>query len=412
MEEGNMITGARDTGQLAIDGGQPVRATPFPQWPIAGEREEQLLLGVLHSGRWGALGGDKVTTFAAQFAAFQGARFGTCVPNGTMALELALRSVGVGPRDEVITTPYTFIATASAALGLGAKPIFVDIVPGTCNTDPARIADAITSRTKAILPVHIGGQPADLDGVLEVAGQHGIPVVEDAAQAWGAAWQGRPVGALGALGTFSFQASKNLTAGEGGIVVTNDEVLSERCWSLHNVGRIRDGAWYQHEILGWNFRMPEWCGAILLAQFERLPEQMLTREASARYLDVALAEIAGITPLAVDPRVTRHARHLYLVRYDATAFGGCTRTQFLAALHAEGIEGASPGYTPLTNSPAIHRTLADLFGPAAVRAIAACPVADRATDEVIWFPQHVLLDDRAGLDTVPAAIAKIQTAWR
>jgi dTDP-4-amino-4,6-dideoxygalactose transaminase len=194
--------------------------------------------------------------------------------------------------------------------------------------------------------------------------------------------------------------------------VTNDEVLSERCWSLHNVGRIRDGAWYQHEILGWNFRMPEWCGAILLAQFERLPEQMLTREASARYLDVALAEIAGITPLAVDPRVTRHARHLYLVRYDATAFGGCTRTQFLAALHAEGIEGASPGYTPLTNSPAIHRTLADLFGPAAVRAIAACPVADRATDEVIWFPQHVLLDDRAGLDTVPAAIAKIQTAWR
>ena len=318
-----MITGARGTGQLAIDGGQPVRATPFPQWPI-----------------------------------------------------------------------------------------FVDIVPGTCNIDPARIADAITSRTKAILPVHIGGQPADLDGVLEVADQHGIPVVEDAAQAWGAAWQGRPVGALGTLGTFSFQASKNLTAGEGGIVVTNDEALNERCWSLHNVGRIRDGEWYQHEILGWNFRMPEWCGAILLAQFERLPEQMLTREASARYLDGALAEVAGITPLAVDPRVTRHARHLYLVRYDATAFGGRTRAEFLAALHAEGIEGASPGYTPLTNSPAIHRTLADLFGPAAVRAIAACPVADRATDEVIWFPQHVLLDDRAGLDTVPAAIAKIQTAWR
>jgi len=412
MEEGNMITGARGTGQLAIDGGQPVRATPFPQWPIAGEREEQLLLEVLHSGRWGALGGDKVTTFAARFAAFQGARFGTCVPNGTMALELALRAVGVGPGDEVITTPYTFIATASAALGLGAKPIFVDIVPGTCNIDPARIADAITSRTKAILPVHIGGQPADLDGVLEVADQHGIPVVEDAAQAWGAAWQGRPVGALGTLGTFSFQASKNLTAGEGGIVVTNDEALNERCWSLHNVGRIRDGAWYQHEILGWNFRMPEWCGAILLAQFERLPEQMLTREASARYLDGALAEIAGITPLAVDPRVTRHARHLYLVRYDATAFGGRTRAEFLAALHAEGIEGASPGYTPLTNSPAIHRTLAALFGPAAVRTIAACPVADRATDEVIWFPQHVLLDDRAGLDTVMAAIAKIQTAWR
>jgi len=407
-----VITGMRGTGRLAIDGGQPVRATPFPQWPIAGEREEQLLLEVLHSGRWGALGGDKVTTFAARFAAFQGAQFGTCVPNGTMALELALRAVGVGPGDEVITTPYTFIATASAALGLGAKPIFVDILPGTGNIDPARIGAAVTSRTKAIVPVHIGGQPADLDGVLDVAGRHGVPIVEDAAQAWGAAWRGQPVGAIGDIGTFSFQASKNLTAGEGGIVVTNDEALGERCWSLHNVGRVRDGAWYQHEILGWNFRMTEWCGAILLAQFERLPEQMPIREASARYLDGALAEIAGITPLTIDPRVTRHARHLYLARYDPAAFGGHTRAEFLAALRAEGIEGVSPGYTPLTNSPAIHRALTDLFGPAAVREIAPCPIANRATDEVFWLPQNVLLDDRDGLDTIPAAIAKIQSAWR
>jgi dTDP-4-amino-4,6-dideoxygalactose transaminase len=398
--------------KLAIDGGTPVRTTPLPRWPIAGEREEALLLEVLHSGNWGSLTGDKVTTFAEQFAAFQGARFGVCVPNGTMALELALRAVGVQPGDEVITTPYTFIASPAAALALGAKPVFVDINPETCNIDPAKIAAAITTRTKAILPVHIGGQPADLDGVREVANQHGIPVVEDAAQAGGAAWRGERVGALGALGTFSFQASKNLTAGEGGIVLTNDPDLYERCWSLHNVGRVRQGAWYQHEILGWNFRMPEWCGAILIAQLERLPEQMPQREAAARYLDEAFGEITGLTPLAVDARVTTHARHLYMLRYDAAAFGGRPRSAFLEALRAEGLAGVSAGYTPLTQSPAIHRALTDLFGTAAVGEMHPCPVADQATDEIIWFPQNVLLDDQDGLDTIPAAVSKIQAAWR
>jgi len=399
-------------GQLAVDGGQPVRTKPFPAWPIWGEREEQLLLEVLHSGHWGTLTGDKVTTFAAQFAAFQGARFGICVPNGTMALELSLRAVGVGPGDEVITTPYTFIATASAALGLGAKPIFVDIDPATGNLDPARVAPAITSRTKAILPVHIGGNPADLDGLLDVANQHGIPLVEDACQAWGATWRGRPVGAIGALGTFSFQASKNVTAGEGGIVITNDDALHDRCWSLHNVGRVRDGAWYQHEILGWNFRLPEWSGAILLAQLERLPEHMPIREAAARYLDEAFADLPGITPLATDPRVTRHARHLYLARYDATAFGGHPRADFLAALRAEGIVGASAGYVPLTKSPPIHRSLTDLFGASAINEIAPCPAADQAAAEIFWLPQHMLLEDQEGLDTIITAITKIQTAWR
>jgi dTDP-4-amino-4,6-dideoxygalactose transaminase len=398
--------------RLAIDGGRPVRTTPFPTWPVWGEREEQLLLEVLRSGDWGTLSGDKVTTFAAQFAAFQGARFGVCVPNGTVALELALRAVGVGPGDEVITTPYTFIATASAALGLGAKPVFVDIDPATGNLDPARIAPAITRRTRAILPVHLGGQPADLDGVLDVAGRHGIPVVEDACQAWGAEWRGRGVGPLGALGTFSFQSSKNITAGEGGIVLTDDEALYDRCWSLHNAGRVRDGAWYQHEILGWNFRMPEWCGAILIAQLERLPEHMPRREAAARYLDEAFADLPGILPLAVDPRVTRHARHLYLARYDKTAFGGRSRADFLAALRAEGIAGVSAGYVPLTHSPAIRRALSDLFGAAAVAGIARCPAADRAAEEVFWLPQQMLLDDQQGLDTIVAAIAKIQATWR
>ncbi len=400
------------TDRLAVDGGQPTRTTPFPAWPVADECEERLLLEVLHSGKWGELSGDKVTTFAARFAAFQGAKYGVCVPNGTMALEMGLRALGVGPGDEVITTSYTFIATASAALSLGAKPVFVDIDPRTGNIDPEKIAAAVTPRTKAIVPVHFGGQPADLDGVVVVAQRHGLRVLEDAAQAWGAEWQGRRVGAIGNAGTFSFQMSKNMTAGEGGIVVTDDDALNDLCWSLHNVGRVREGAWYQHEILGWNFRMTEWAGAVLLAQLERLPEQMPVREASAQYLDGALAEIPGISPLETDRRVTRHARHLYPIRYDATRFGNHPRAAFIAAMHAEGVPCISAGYVPLTQSPAIHRALHDLFGPDSVAGIAPCPLADEAGEQVLWIYQNALLGDREDMESIAVAMEKIQAAWR
>lgn len=407
-----MRTQSMRTDRLAVDGGRPTRTAPFPAWPVADGREERFLLEVLHSGHWGELSGDKVTTFAARFAAFQGAKHGICVPNGTMALEMGLRALGVGPGDEVITTSYTFIATATAALSLGARPIFVDINPDTCNIDPEKIAAAVTPRTKAIVPVHFGGQPADLDGVLAVAHRYGLRTLEDAAQAWGAEWQGRRVGAIGDAGAFSFQMSKNITAGEGGIVVTNDAALNDLCWSLHNVGRVREGAWYQHEILGWNFRMTEWAGAVLLAQLERLPEQMPVREASARYLDEALADIPGIRPLEVDRRVTRHARHLYPIRYDATRFGDHSRAEFIAALHAEGITCVSAGYVPLTHSPAIHRALRDLFGPESAAGIARCPLADEAGAQVLWITQNALLGGQDDMDSIATALRKLQAAWR
>lgn len=407
-----MTDTALHTDSLALDGGTPVRTAPFPAWPVADEREERLLLEVLYSGRWGELSGDKVTTFATRFAAFQGAAFGVCVPNGTMALEMALRALDVRPGDEVITTPYTFIATASAALSIGAKPVFVDIRPDTANLDPEQVAAAITPHTKAILPVHFAGQPADMDGVRDVARAHGLRVLEDAAQGWGAEWRGEGVGVLGDLGTFSFQAGKNITAGEGGIVLANDPALYDLLWSLHNVGRVRDGAWYQHERLGWNFRMTEWAGAVLLAQLERLPEQMPVREASARYLDAAFAEVNGITPLATDPRVTRHARHLYPLRYDARRFGGHTRAEFLAALAAEGITCASAGYVPLTHSPAIHRALRDLFGAEATAALTPCPEAEHAGEEIVWITQNALLGTPEDLDSIVVAVEKIGRAWR
>jgi dTDP-4-amino-4,6-dideoxygalactose transaminase len=395
---------------LAIDGGSPVRTDPFPAWPIYGAREEQLLLEVLHSGKWGELTGSKVLEFGRDFAAFQGASFGVCVPNGTLALEVGLEALGVGHADEIITTAYTFIATASSAFAVGARPIFVDIDPETNNIDPARIEAAITSRTRVIVPVHIGGQPADMDGVLEVARKHGIPVLEDACQAWGASWKGTPVGAIGDLGCFSFQASKNINAGEGGIVVTNSRELYNLAWSLHNVGRLPEGGWYQHEILGRNLRMTEWAGAVLIAQLERLPDAMTLRQRNAARLTEGLAEVQGLSPTKVDARTTSHAWHLYQIRYDPGQFGGRTRDEFLKALAAEGIP-CSGGYVPLTYQNAIQHTLRTRFGEESLANLAEVPNAEHAGSHTVWLAQTMLLGADEDIDQIVEACRKIQRAW-
>jgi dTDP-4-amino-4,6-dideoxygalactose transaminase len=276
--------------------------------------------------------------------------------------------------------------------------------------DPAKIEAAITAKTKAIVPVHIGGHPADLDGVIDVAKRHGIPVLEDACQAWGAAWKGTPVGAIGDLGCFSFQASKNINAGEGGIVVTNSRDHYERVWSLHNVGRLPEGGWYQHEILGRNLRMAEWNAAVLIAQFERLPGMMATRQRNAARLIDGLADVPGLNPTKVDERVTSHGWHLFQIRYDPTAFGGKDRGSFIAALTAEGVP-CSAGYVPLTRQNAIQTTLRERFGADALANLAEVPNADFAGDHTIWLQQTLLLADDPAIDDIVAACAKIQRAW-
>lgn len=396
------------TEKLAIEGGVPVRQNPFPRWPIWDEKEEKLLLEVLHSGDWGMLTGTKVLAFEQAFAAYQHARYGICVVNGTAALEIALRAVGVGPGDEVITTPYTFIATVNATIMVGATPIFVDIDPDTAAIDVNRIEQAITPQTKAILPVHIAGQPVNMDGILAIAQKHNLRVVEDACQAWGAEWRGQRVGALGDLGTFSFQASKNITAGEGGIIVTNDDHLADMCWSLHNVGRRKGGLWYEHVRQGGNYRMTEWQGAILLAQLERADELARRRHENALHLTESLHSIPGIDPLKVDPMVTRHAWHLFVFRYQSAAFGGRSRQDFIAALQAEGIP-CSPGYVPLNESPALLDGLRSLPTVSQDILPRVCPVAKRLSEEeAVWLPQNLLLGGQQEMSDVVEAISKIQ----
>ena len=405
--------------KLAIEEGAAVRTDPWPAWPVWDAREEQALLDVLRSGHWGMVDGAKVQQFETAWAELHRARYCVSVVNGTAALEIALRALEVGPGDEVIVPPYTFIATATAALLVGAVPIFADIDPETYELDPSAVEAAVSPRTRAIIPVHIGGCPPDLDAILAIARKHGPRVLEDAAQAHGASWRGQPVGALGDLGTFSFQASKNLNSGEGGAIVTNDEVLYQRLWSLHNVGRVqspewRTRSWYQHEILGFNSRLTEFQAAILLAQMTRLDAQMARREAGATYLDQELSRIDGIRPQRRDPRVTAHAHHLYIFRYDPSAFGGRVREEFLSALQAEGVP-CSPGYVPLHHAPAIKTEVARLcqrLGRTDDPLDRPLPVAERAGyAEGVWLGQRLLLAEESDLKDIPAAVRKIHKAW-
>ena len=250
--------------KLALYGGTPVRTEPFATWPQFGSEEEALLLQALRSGHWGSLDGHFVADLEREFAALQDSRFGISVSNGTMALVVALKALGIERGDEVLVPPYTFIATASAALMLGAIPVFVDVERDTLLIDLAKIDAAVTLRTKAIIPVHHAGSPVDMESVLAAARRHNLRVVEDAAQAAGATWKGRPVGAIGDIGTFSFQSSKVINSGEGGMMLTNDPALEETLWSLRNVGRRRGGEWYEHVRLGWNLRISEFQAAIAL----------------------------------------------------------------------------------------------------------------------------------------------------
>lgn len=392
---------------LALLGGTPVRSRPFPTWPEFGEPEERAVLAALRSGHWGRTTGRLNDEFERRFAAYQqAARVNTCA-NGTVALELALRAAGVVPGDEVIVPSYTFIATASAALHLGATPVFADIDPATYALDPRSVEAMISPRTRAVIPVHLAGAPADMDGIMRLARGRGLAVVEDAAQAAGAEWRGRRVGAIGDLGTFSFQATKVLTAGEGGAVVTDSAAHADVVWSLQNVGRIPGGQWYEHHRLGWNLRMTEFQAAVLLAQMDRLDGQIERRGRNARHLDALLRGVDGIEPLVWPPEVTRHNHFLYIFKYRPAAFGGLSKARFMEALVAEGVP-AMPGYPPLHRMPAIAQAFRDRGMSVRAGPHGLLPQTARAWEEEgVWLPQDVLLGDEGDAAQVHQAVAKI-----
>ncbi len=404
---------------LAINGGTPVRdinTKPWTKWPFYDKTEEEALLRVLHSDNWWYMEGTEGKTFETEFAEMHNAKYAVACVNGSAALEVSLRALGIGCGDEVIVPPYTFIATVAAVLTVGATPIFVDIEGDTLNIDPTKIEEAITPRTKAVIPVHIAGRPADLDGVLEFAHKHHLHVIEDAAQAHYAEWRGTKVGAIGDFGTFSFQASKNLNAGEGGIILTNNEELADRAWSVTHVGRVRSGGKYRHEVLGGNYRMTEFQSALLRTQMQRLPEQTQKRTENAKYLRSRLLAIEGIELPKEDPRITVDAYHLFTMRFNPEAFGGKSKAELVKALHAEGIPCTS-GYVPLYKE--------SIFATHSNKQGARCqvgqrpdypnlnlPVCEQVCKENLWLFQNMLLGNPSDMDDVVTALDKIQRAWR
>src|SRR5215469_758402 len=412
--------------QLAHLGGTPARQKPFPAWPVYDGGEERALLEVLHSGQWWSGNPSyhnshdetplsKAMAFEREFAAFHGVRHGLACASGTAALELALKAAGVGPGDEVIVPPYTFLATASAPLLLGAVPVFCDIEPRTLNLDPARLEEAITPRTKAIIPVHFAGLAADMERILAIAKPRGIFVLEDAAHGHGGSSRGRRLGALADASIFSFQASKNMTAGEGGIVLTNSAEIAELCNSYLWAGRKVGHPWYEHFRLGWNYRITEFQAAILIEQLKGLPEETARRMRNGLRLNELLREVPGIEPLAIPEWVSEHAFHVYIFRLDPQRFG-LEREQFITLLQAEGIP-CSGGYSqPLYRNPLFVEN--NFHGNGHPLALSGeyldylqycdkCPVAEQACQDVVWIEHRVLLGDMEDMEDVAQAVRKI-----
>ena len=324
--------------KLAAQGGTPVRTTQFPEWPQYDDAERAAVLRVLDSRNWWATEGVEVRAFETEWSTFTGARGAVAVTNGTHALEVALAALDIGQGDEVIVPDWSFMATIGAVLAANAIPVIVDVDPLTGTIDVAAAAAAVTGRTRALLPVHLGGNVADLDGLRKLAAEHSLIILEDAAQAHGSSWQGKHAGTLGDAGTFSFQASKNMTAGEGGVVVGQSAEVLERLGSLANCGR-RPGTWfYRHFKLAGNLRMTEWQGAVLRAQLKRFPAQQAVRSANADFLNAALADLPGITPQGRYSGCTSQGNYDYLVKFDPRS----SPTGTGCALHLSPRECRSP----------------------------------------------------------------------
>lgn len=399
----------------AVLGGTPVRATAFPSWPIQDARDEQGLVSVLRSGKWGRGNGGQVQAFEAQYATATGTQHCLATANGTSALLTALAALGIGAGDEVIVPPYTFVATINAVLMLHAMPVFVDTDIETFQIDATKIAAAITPQTRLILPVHLGGSVADMDAIMATATARNIPVIEDACQSHLAQWKGRHVGSIGKAGCFSFQASKNLNSGEGGAIISNDRALVDKAYAFHNNSRPGSGSDFAYRHSGLNLRLTEFQASLLMTQMTRLEALATQREANAAYLTTQLAQIAGITPAKMYAGVTRNAYHLYMFRYDPAGFAGLSRPAFLKALRAEGVP-ASSGYSPLNKEPLLGNAFATkgyqrIYGADAIRAMDdrnRTPQNDRLCEEAVWLTQTMLIGPRGDMDTIVEAVRKIQ----
>ena len=421
-------------GELAIFGGTPVRSRPFPPWPIGDDHERFWLERVLTGSRWfaGARAHDPEllgALFGQRFAELVGVRFGLPVANGSASLEVGLRALGIGPGDEVIVPAYTFVSTATSVLMVGAVPVFADIDPKNYCLDPIDCARKITARTRAMIPVHLGGQMADMESLQALARRHSLAIIEDSAQAIGAAWAGRKSGAWGELGSFSFQSNKTITSGEGGLLTTDDEGLAETVIAYRAFGRFkttvanvagRSSGLLSQRLAG-NSRVSEWQSAVLLGQLEKFPEQDAKRQKNAAFLTKQLGQIAGVEHIRLDAPGSKHGYYYYLLKYDPELFADAAPDLLARALVGEGIPFHPGDSIPVYRHPVFepnrlegavpsqilehYRRTVDLRG-------SGCAVAEAACRRTLMLRHQTLLADQAEMNDIVEALAKVQMRAR
>ena len=400
--------------ELAINGGTPVRSTGYPAWPTPDDEYVAAVTDVVRSGEWGGFPepGRHAGAFEEAFAAYQGAAHGILMMNGTVTMEVACKALDIGWGDEVIVPALTFAASAYAPMAAGALPVFVDVTPETWTIDPDQVEAAITERTKAILPVHLGHQMADMDRIMEIAAAHGLAVIEDCAHAHGQQWKGQGAGCIGDFGSFSHQSSKILTSGEGGTLLTGDEALARRAHSIIDCGRAKDAEEKEY-TLGANYRLSELNAALLVVAMRKFPAQQAERAVAGKAFEEMAAQIAGVRVMPHDERITRWSFYNYILAIDPEAFGGATNEVVCAAMEAEGIPAE-------VQYPSMNRY--ELFQPSLSRLPVAVefaerldpntmsfPVAEAAGQrESVYFMESVFRDGTRGIEDAAEALAKIQ----
>ena len=402
----------------ALLGGEKIHPSNFKSWPIYDANEERALIDVLRTGNWGRLNGNTTFSFEKEYAKVLGAKYALGVSSGTGALYTMLGVLDVGPEDEVIIPVYTFIATYNVVTLNYALPRFIDTDIETFQIDPKKIDSVITNQTKVIIPVHIGGLPADLDTILNIGNSHNIPVIEDACQAHLAEWNGKKVGTYGLGGAFSFQSSKNLNCAEGGAISSNNESFIQSCYAFHNQGQGGTSASFSVGGFGtrsMNLRLTEFQSGLLLAQMQRLKNQAQLRYKNAMYLNSLLNEIDGISPAKLYDKVTMGAYHLYMFRYDLTYFSNLSLEKFVAALNEEGIP-CSTGYGAMNKSEYVCKLAENphyikIYGKKRMKEWLDsndCPMNDRLIKQAVWIPQNVLLGSKSEMEQIAMAVKKIQ----
>jgi dTDP-4-amino-4,6-dideoxygalactose transaminase len=401
----------------ALLGGSSAFTGRFSRWPIYDSTEEQALLDVLRSNKWGRLDGDMTAKFETEYAQMMGMKHCLATSGGTTALYSMLGALGIGPGDEVLIPAYTFVATYNVVVLNYALPVLVDTDIDSFQIDPQKMEQAITRNTKALMPVHMGGVPANLDRIMSIAQRRNLPVIEDACQAPGSEWRGKKVGAYGIGGAFSFQSSKNLNTGEGGAVTTNDSDFYRACYAFHHQGQTENTASFGtgEGIRGTNARMTEWQSRMLLVQMSRFQEQDKRRTENATYLSELFSEIKGIYPAKPYPGTTNVSYHLFMFRYDKAHFDELSRERFQQAMRAEGVS-VSTGYGRLDRDAYVLALAKNphylkIYGERAMKQWIErnkCPQNEKLTDQALWITQSMLLGSRQDMEQIAEAVRKIQ----